>query len=1068
MNKVIEQLGESELLGTTKTAVQECCAGGLTEEKLNALNILFIASKGLENLKLSHDLRKHLSNDDPRYALFTQFQHGVINEEDQQNVQSKPDGDGDAGPEVIRLDSHINVDKELVEFISTLNVHLRKISQEQRKRSLARASSLEEAKMRKRSVEESASVDGEIVESEMVLVEEEELEEKISHADEEGEDIEDDEDEEDDEEEFDLEKISLGDTWEVECTQDVYRVLRNKKVPLKMKKKILKKIRQLATGYWPRELHKRLEGVKNGILLYEAKINKGSRIIWEVSVSFSERRSMEQEFCPFLDHDENGAIYEDKIRIWNIALQHDDVPKMIEKIEHSHDRGEHCILRKNLEVIEEKQTESEYDNQKRPNVYMSENVMDLVNKAIASQSQLSLERKNFLFVPAASPNRNEFNILKFYSFTSQVASRILNVSNANYDFPFQVSPLEYAVIRLEPKHRCCILLLGRSGTGKTTCCLYRLWSQFLNYWRTASLSGPQLPKFKTLVSVDEQENENGEEEAAAEPQDHVANAPTDEKPPITDQSSANSSNQNVSCDEIKDQESQEAATEGDEEMGDEIVEDCEHLRQVLVTKNEVLCNEIRKNFKELSIGSPVTTYEEIEQIESMKIEDIKPENYPLFVTTKDLLMLIDNSLPGEPFFERDEDGNLKHEIPGWGKNKVHLSFLPNIEDEESDDEDEEQRDENNPQDGGLPIVNKKKNSPAKVVKKHEVTYEVFANEIWPKLIKKRNKEEKSCHPSLVWMEIKSFIKGSAEAFVSKDKEGCLTGYLTKEEYGEIGRKRAPNFEGNRDDIYDIFLRYLKFKRYSPYFDEMDLHFNLYKRLKETLVPEWAFHQVYVDEVQDFTQSELLLLIRSSANPNAMFFTGDTAQSIMSGVAFRFCDLKSLYKAAKDEFKSLKLQSPITVPSKVHQLTHNYRSHAGILKLSSTIIKLLEKLFPTSIEVNAKPDIGLFPGPSPVIIETDDFSELAILLQGSRRQTSAIEFGAHQVVLVQNEKSKESLPAELSYGLVLSIYEAKGLEFDDVLLYNFFKDSPVSVILLFLCRITLSLLYKLRLESTHVF
>ena len=75
-------------------------------------------------------------------------------------------------------------------------------------------------------------------------------------------------------------------------------------------------------------------------------------------------------------------------------------------------------------------------------------------------------------------------------------------------------------------------------------------------------------------------------------------------------------------------------------MGDEIVEDCEHLRQVLVTKNEVLCNEIRKNFKELSIGSPVTTYEEIEQIESMKIEDIKPENYPLFVTTKDLLMLM--------------------------------------------------------------------------------------------------------------------------------------------------------------------------------------------------------------------------------------------------------------------------------------------------------------------------------------------------------------------------------------------------------------------------------------------
>ena len=241
----------------------------------------------------------------------------------------------------------------------------------------------------------------------------------------------------------------------------------------------------------------------------------------------------------------------------------------------------------------------------------------------------------------------------------------------------------------------------------------------------------------------------------------------------------------------------------------------------------------------------------------------------------------------------------------------------------------------------------------------------------------------------------------------------------------------------------MFLLYQKTKKYSQYFDEMDLHFNLYKRLKNVIMPDWAFHQVYVDETQDFTQSELLLLIRSCANPNAMFFTGDTAQSIMSGVAFRFCDLQSLYVVAKRAFELSKLPSPISVPSKVHQLTHNYRSHAGILKLSSTIIKLLEKLFPNSMEGNAKPDVGIFPGPSPVILETDDFTELAILLQGSQRQTSAIEFGAHQVVLVQNEKSKENLPAELSYGLVLSIYEAKGLEFDDVLLYNFFKDSPVS-------------------------
>ena len=50
----------------------------------------------------------------------------------------------------------------------------------------------------------------------------------------------------------------------------------------------------------------------------------------------------------------------------------------------------------------------------------------------------------------------------------------------------------------------------------------------------------------------------------------------------------------------------------------------------------------------------------------------------------------------------------------------------------------------------------------------------------------------------------------------------------------------------------------------------------------------------------------------------------------------------------------------------------------------------------------------------------------------------------QVILVVNDEARNNLPEELGLGLVLTIYEAKGLEFDDVLLYNFFKDSEVRV------------------------
>jgi superfamily I DNA/RNA helicase len=62
-------------------------------------------------------------------------------------------------------------------------------------------------------------------------------------------------------------------------------------------------------------------------------------------------------------------------------------------------------------------------------------------------------------------------------------------------------------------------------------------------------------------------------------------------------------------------------------------------------------------------------------------------------------------------------------------------------------------------------------------------------------------------------------------------------------------------------------------------------------------------QVFVDETQDFTQAELTVLIRLAHNPNHMFLTGDTAQSIMRGVSFRFSDLKTLFHYAKQSLKA---------------------------------------------------------------------------------------------------------------------------------------------------------------------
>ena len=179
---------------------------------------------------------------------------------------------------------------------------------------------------------------------------------------------------------------------------------------------------------------------------------------------------------------------------------------------------------------------------------------------------------------------------------------------------------------------------------------------------------------------------------------------------------------------------------------------------------------------------------------------------------------------------------------------------------------------------------------------------MFANELWIHI----NRDKLDYHPSLVWMEITSFILGSVEA------NGSPEGYLTEEEYMTLGKKRAPNFSGDRSKIYTVFKRYQRMKAQKGLFDESDLIHNLSERMKLRDELDWVIHEIFVDETQDFTQAELSLLIQCSQNPNNLFFTGDTAQSIMRGIAFRFEDLKTLFYYARQSLTAVGKESAVQV------------------------------------------------------------------------------------------------------------------------------------------------------------
>ncbi|XP_054847017.1 TPR and ankyrin repeat-containing protein 1 isoform X2 [Eublepharis macularius] len=805
-------------------------------------------------------------------------------------------------------------------------------------------------------------------------------------------------------------------TWEIECTSETLKKLENKSTPRYIKKKIILVIQQLGNGEWTQGLQKRLKHLNTDIQLYEAKLDKGARMLWELAIDFSPRCSENAETIIEHEHsvhptEKTGRVYTEIIRIWDIVLDHCKLDQAIKTICVAYKRGLSCILRKKLKGINTALVSSNLKTQKRiPRIYVED-----------TKPEKSKDCDIPDYFPPASAVETEYNIMKFHSFSTNMALNIINDMTSTVEYPFRVGELEYAVIDLNPKPLEPIILIGRSGTGKTTCCLYRLWKKFHSYWEKAEYAGgPLLVRQKWhRVKFDMQlGSATTEEEDHSEKQDSCNSVDSGELETIEstdDEQEPNEDEQDSS--ELNDPEINWVNDSGDEERRTaEESDKLEHLHQIFITKNHVLCQEVQRNFSELSKSSKATSHFKPLETTVYRLQDIQDENFPLFLTSKQWLLLLDASMP-DPFFLRNEDGSLKRTITGWSTKEEFL--ISNWQEEEEDVDVEVDYDE----DEKTAEVHPKEHDP-----RIFVTYSIFAYEIWPKMVKGK------CpyNPALVWKEIKSFLKGSIEALSSPQ------GILTEEEYKKLGRKRSPNFKEDRSEIYQLFSVYQQIRSQRGYFDEEDLLYNLSQRLLRLDDLPWCIHELYGDEIQDFTQAELVLLMKCIDDPNAMFLTGDTAQSIMKGVAFRFSDLRSLFHYASKS-SAIKKQYVVRKPKRIYQLYQNYRSHSGILHLASGVVDLLQYYFPESFDRLPR-DLGLFDGPKPTVLESCSVSDLAILLRGNKRKTQPIEFGAHQVILVANELAKEKIPEELSLALVLTIYEAKGLEFDDVLLYNFFTDS----------------------------
>jgi hypothetical protein len=76
---------------------------------------------------------------------------------------------------------------------------------------------------------------------------------------------------------------------------------------------------------------------------------------------------------------------------------------------------------------------------------------------------------------------------------------------------------------------------------------------------------------------------------------------------------------------------------------------------------------------------------------------------------------------------------------------------------------------------------------------------------------------------------------------------------------------------------------------------------------------------------------------------------------------------------------------------VTTLDINYRTHNGILKMAAGVIDLLQEFFPGSFD-NLPRERGFFDGPLPMCLLETSVEEAAVMIVGSDRKQSQIEYG----------------------------------------------------------------------------
>lgn len=250
-------------------------------------------------------------------------------------------------------------------------------------------------------------------------------------------------------------------------------------------------------------------------------------------------------------------------------------------------------------------------------------------------------------------------------------------------------------------------------------------------------------------------------------------------------------------------------------------------------------------------------------------------------------------------------------------------------------------------------------------------------------------------------------------------KGVLTGftiekeYLSRQEYEELGVKQSVFLSAERAEVYSIFEKFLQFLKENKFYDINRISHRWLSLVKPT------YDFIIVDEVQDLTTVQLHLILKSLKKPGNFIFCGDSNQIVHPNF-FSWSNVKTyLYKS---DLKG----------KEINILKTNYRNAPTVTALANKLLKIKTSRFGAIDKESTYLVNSVSQKAGEVVFLQNNDKIRAELNQNTKGSTK------FAIIVMRNEDKAEARKIFKS-PLLFSIHEAKGLEYDNIILLNFISD-----------------------------